>query len=317
VAEQAERLGFDSVWVNDHVYFTHERMRRSSSGVADAQGQPDPNYFESLTTLAAVAGRCEKIWIGVHGLILPIRDPRLFAKQVATIHELSGGRLIIAPAIGGFREDFDLMQVPFERRGRLLDEHLAVLDAIFHQPHPLSYAGPHIRFENATLYPIPQGLRIFVTGESEPALRRVVRWGDGWFTSYPALKEYVPKITRLRELASESGRDPDAIDTGATCFVRLDDTREQAVEIVRPSAEQRWGSLERGFEKAAIGTADDVLAHLRERYDAGLRYVELKFFARSVDELLEMIERFAAEVLPPLRSLRHTDGGAEARKGSA
>ena len=131
-------VGFDSVWVNDHVHFTHERMRRSSSGVADAQGQPDPNYFESLTTLAAVAGRCEKIWIGVHGLILPIRDPRLFAKQVATIHELSGGRLIISPAIGGFREDFALMQVPFERRGR----HLLAVKGFNHKIERASASAP-------------------------------------------------------------------------------------------------------------------------------------------------------------------------------
>ena len=66
-----------------------------------------PNFFESLTTLASVAGRVSRIGVAVHGLILPIRDPRLFAKQIATIAEMSDHRLTVAPAIGGSHDDFD------------------------------------------------------------------------------------------------------------------------------------------------------------------------------------------------------------------
>ena len=304
IADRAEALGLDDVWVNDHIDFPASRLWRSSAGTLEsAMAGQVPNYFESLTTVALLAGRLRRIGVGAHGIILPLRDPRIFAKQVATIHELSGRRLTISPGIGAFPKDFEVMQVPFEQRGRLLDEHLAAIHAIFNDPQPVSFEGRSVRFTGATLYPVPSGLRLWVTGESEPAWRRVVRWAGGWFTSYPAMAEYRPKLARLRQLAVEAGRDPDRIDAAATCFVCIGRTREAALELCGPTLVQRFKSMERAFEVAAIGTAEEVGERLAERYRSGLRYLEIKFMCRTSDDLLEMMERLATEVLPPLRRL--------------
>jgi len=155
IAERAEACGFDDVWVNDHYSYPRQRLTRSSAGSIEAVTDQEPHFFESLTTLAVVGGTVPRIGLAVHGLILPIRDPRLFAKQIATIDALTGNRLTVAPGVGGSREDFEPAGVPFEKRGRLLDEHLAVLGAITHHEHPLSFTGEHVNFANATFYPRP------------------------------------------------------------------------------------------------------------------------------------------------------------------
>jgi len=78
IAERAQACGFDDVWVNDHYSYPRARLTRSSAGSIEAVADQDPNFFESLTTLAAIGGRLSRIGLAVHGLILPIRDPRLF-----------------------------------------------------------------------------------------------------------------------------------------------------------------------------------------------------------------------------------------------
>src|SRR5438046_6753463 len=100
-------------------------MKKSTAGTYEAATGQDPNCFEGLTTLALVGGRLRRVGLISGGMVLPLRNPVLFAKQVATLNELSGRRLTIAPAIGGVEHDFEIMQVPHKQRGRLMDEHLA------------------------------------------------------------------------------------------------------------------------------------------------------------------------------------------------
>jgi alkanesulfonate monooxygenase SsuD/methylene tetrahydromethanopterin reductase-like flavin-dependent oxidoreductase (luciferase family) len=302
IAERAEVCGFDDVWVNDHYSYPRARLTRSSAGSIEAVADQDPNFFESLTTLAAIGGRVSRIGLAVHGLILPIRDPRLFAKQIATIAELSGQRLTVAPAIGGSREDFDAAGVIYEQRGRLMDEHLAVLDTIAHSDHPVSFAGDRIRFDAATFYPRPSGVRLWITGDSEPALRRAVRWGSGWFSSWwPSLDDYHQLGLRLDELATAAGREPTSIVRGTDPFCCIAATRDAALEIAGATLLKRYGSLERALVLAAVGSAADVRDQLRAVRDAGANYFELRFICHDVPSYLEMIERVANDVLPALR----------------
>jgi alkanesulfonate monooxygenase SsuD/methylene tetrahydromethanopterin reductase-like flavin-dependent oxidoreductase (luciferase family) len=303
IAERADACGFDDVWVNDHYSYPRTRLTRSSAGSIEAAVDQDPNFFESLTTLAAIGGRLDRIGLAVHGLILPIRDPRLFAKQIATIGELSGQRLTVAPAIGGSREDFEAAGVAFEQRGRLMDEHLAVLDAITHSDDPVSFAGDRVRFDAATFYPRPSQVRLWITGDSEPALRRVVRWGSGWFSSsWASLDDYRQLGRRLDELATAGGREPTSIVRGTDPFCCIAATRDAALEIAGATLVRRYGSLERALVLSAVGTAADVRDQLRSVQDAGASYFELRFVCHDMPSYLDMIERIANDVLPFLRA---------------
>ncbi|HYU78596.1 MAG TPA: LLM class flavin-dependent oxidoreductase, partial [Vicinamibacterales bacterium] len=232
-----------------------------------------------------------------------IRDPRLFAKQIATIDTLTGNRLTVAPGIGGSREDFDPAGVRFEKRGRLLDEHLAVLDAITHHEHPVSFTGEHVTFANATFYPRPTNVRLWITGDSEPALRRVVRWASGWFSSgWTSTEQYRQLGQRLDDLATEAGRDPRSIARATDPFCCIASARDEAFEIATPSLVERYGSLERALVLSAVGSAADVRGQLRRLIESGLGYFELRFICHTMDSYLEMIQRVADDVVPLLRS---------------
>lgn len=302
-AVRAEEVGFDDIWTNDFLDFSPSRITRSTAGTYEAAHGQDPNFFEGLTTIAFLAGTVPRIGVGMGGIALPLRDPRLFAKQVATIHELSGRRVTIAPAIGGVEHDFEIMQVPFRMRGRLMDEHLAVLDAIFNGEHPISYDGPHLKFSRAFLYPKPRDLRLWITGETEPAWHRIAKWGSGWLTSYPDPAEYAAKVARMREIVAEAGRDPDTIVTAATVFLCVESTRERAIDVAARSLTDRFGSVEKGLARAIVGSVAEVQDQLSERYALGVRYLELKFLAHDLEAYLEMLARTGQEVLPPLRKL--------------
>ncbi|HEY2592970.1 MAG TPA: LLM class flavin-dependent oxidoreductase [Chloroflexota bacterium] len=302
-ADAGERLGFDDIWLNDHLDFDRARMSGSPAGTLDAIKDQEPNFFESLTTAALLAGRLRRIGIAVGGLVAPLRQPVVLAKQIATIHELSGRRLTVAPGIGGGARDFGLVQKKFEQRGKLLDEYLAALHAIWSSEYPVSFSGPTVSFEGATLYPRPVGLRLWVTGEGEPALRRVVKWAGGWFTAYPVLEELTPKIARLRQLAEEAGRDPDTIDTATIIFLCIASSHDKAMAIGGETLSQRFRSSERAQAVSIIGTAAEAREQLAERFRAGLRYLELRFVCDNPDSWVAMASEVSADVLPALRTL--------------
>jgi alkanesulfonate monooxygenase SsuD/methylene tetrahydromethanopterin reductase-like flavin-dependent oxidoreductase (luciferase family) len=300
VAARAEELGFDDVWVNDHYTFSRERLRFFPSGSVEACADQDPNFFESLAALATVGGRSRRIGLAVHALTLPVREVRLMAKQVATIQELLGHRLTIAPGIGG-DETFQVMSIPKSERGRRMDEALEALGALFGSEPPVTFAGRFTSFGDVTFHPRPQSLRLWITGEGEFALRRVVRWGSGWFSSVAFVERFPENLARLERLAREAGRDPAQIERATDIRICIGNSMKEAVAIAGATLEQRYGTIEAARRHAAFGTADDIIEHLLARIRGGLSYVELRFICHSPRAHLEMLDRMAAEVVPRLR----------------
>lgn len=307
-AKLAERLNFDDVWVNDHLTFDWHQRVVAPVGTIDAIKDEEPNFFESVTTAAAVLGRTRRIGVGIGGLVLPLRDPRWLAKQVTSLHELTGRRLTLGPGIGMIPRSFEIMQIPYERRGKLFDEYLAALHALCFTEPPVSFAGPTITFEQANFYPRANGLRLLVAGEGERALERAVKWGHGWLTSYPELSAYAAKVRTLRELAAARGRDPDEIDTVVLVFICLADTRERALEISGPSLATRLGSLGHAQNVSILGPATEAVDRLVAIHRAGARYVHLRPVTRDPAAWVEMVQQLSSDVLPAVRAT--TDGRA-------
>lgn len=286
VAERAEALGYDDVWVNDHLSVTGRRF--------GGERTEDPNFLECMTVLAAVAGRCSSIGVAVHSFLLAIRDPRLAAKQLATLDLLSDGRLTIAPGIGSSQDDFAALGVDFTMRGRLMNEHLRVLDAIFHGEEPLDFDGKYVHLKGGVFYPRPRRIEMWITGDAEPGLARVVRWGTGWFSSaWPTFEDYVRLNARLDELLAEAGRDPATLERASDPFVCVARTHEEALALTSTNAR----AATRGVILAR-GDPDEVKEHLAKFLRAGATYLELRLIARDGSELLEMMELLATEVLP-------------------
>jgi alkanesulfonate monooxygenase SsuD/methylene tetrahydromethanopterin reductase-like flavin-dependent oxidoreductase (luciferase family) len=292
-ADLAERLGYDRVWVHDHISWSRDKLTHFATGSLEACGDQDPNFFESVTTAAMLAGRLKGIGVGIAGLVLPLRDPRVLGKQLATIDQLAGQRLVVALAIGAIRGDFEVMGVPFERRGKLSNEYLAALEAVFGAEQPVSYEGEVLAFRDGTFLPRPTGLGLWVTGSSEPGLRRAARFADGWMTVYQSVDTYGGFVEQLRAFAEEQGRDPGAMETGYETYVCVADTTDEAVSIARRSLEGKFKSLEAGLDVCIVGDRHAFFDRLADYAAAGARHVELKFIAHTVGQLHDMMSEVA------------------------
>lgn len=292
-AELADRLGYDRVWVHDHVSWPKEKLTHFATGSLEACADQDPNFFESVSTAAFLAGRLQRIGVGIAGLVIPLRDPRILAKQLASIDRLGGSRLIIALAIGAIRGDFTVMGVPFERRGKLSNEYLSVLRAILDEEQPVSVAGDTISFDGGTFLPKPTGLGLWVTGSSEPGLKRAARFADGWMTVYQSVDAYRGFLDSLGALLVEQGRDARPFATGYETYACVAETRDEAISIARRSLEAKFETLQKGMEVCIVGDVDDMLEGVSAYHAAGAGHVELKFVAHSVSQLHEMMERTA------------------------
>lgn len=294
----ADALGFDSVWVHDHIPWSREKRTHFAAGSIEAVRDQNPNFFESLSTLTFLAGMTERLNLGVAGLVLPLRDPRVLAKQVATVQELSKGRLILAIGIGAIPNDFEVMGVPFRKRGRITDEYLAALQAILSPTPYSSFAGKHVQFRDGEFFPKPWRLPIWICGRSDAAYRRIARLGSGWLPVYLSMEEYAAEAKRLAQFLAEAGRSPGEVVHGLEFFVTVAPSRREAIEIARRSLEGKFTSLDRGLAVSLVGTAEEIRDRIAAYVDVGVGFIELKFICFEPKSMLSMMERMARSVIP-------------------
>jgi probable F420-dependent oxidoreductase len=192
-ARAAEQLGFDALFVSDHLVLPPDDIEGSGG-----------RYLDVLATLAFLAGATERIRLGVSVLVLPYRPAVLTAKQVASIQELSGGRMILATGVGWMRREFEALGIDPKGRGALTTETLRVLHRLFASDIS-SYDGELVRYAPIVFLPRPPLPPIWIGGNGENAIARVLEYGDGWHPMLPAEK-LGPAVAALREQACARGR---------------------------------------------------------------------------------------------------------------
>ena len=283
-AELAETYGFHSLWCVDHVVIPESQV----SAVKDGRGGLGAVHYESLTTLAYVAGRTKSVQLGMSIMPIPYRHPLLQAKSVATLDQLSGGRAHYGGAAGYLEGEFNALGADFEHRGAMADEYLRAIKIAWTEDVPEMH-GRFVDFAGIRCDPKPLQRPhppIWVGGDSDAAFRRVARHGDGWhgqLTSGPRLEDYARRISRLREVASAEGRDPRTIRISlkANClFTDVD------------RAEDR--------DRAFVGTAEKIAGDLERAYALG---IELIVFGPNVArgaERMDTIDKLGQRVLPRL-----------------
>ncbi|WP_067652455.1 LLM class F420-dependent oxidoreductase [Nocardia harenae] len=211
VAQRAERLGFESLWVGEHILTPVSLDLAYPGGDGKPPFAPDSHFTEPFATLAHLAAVTTRVRVGTGVAILPLHAPLSLARSIATVDVLSGGRLSVGLGVGWMREEFEAVGQDFATRGKRLDEMLAIFDALFTQERP-SYTGrfyslPEMGFEPKPVQrPRPPML---VGGSSEAALRRAARAGDGWYGGQQGPEEVAGIVRRLHELRAEYGRPAD------------------------------------------------------------------------------------------------------------
>jgi probable F420-dependent oxidoreductase len=304
LAQAAERLGYDSVWCNDH--FTTQQYVR--------QRWPDPpNYYEPLITLTAVAGATQRIKLGTCVIVVPLREPVLLAKQVATLDVFCGGRFIFGVGVGAYREEF-LATYPErarDNRGAIHEEGLQALGLLLRERRA-SFHGRYLRFEDIELFPKPvqDPLPLWTSGNTRVAAERAGRWCQGWLPAVMPPPRLAELAGVVRASAEQAGREPSAIQIAPQIALGIGRTREQAVEQFRASwLYHHFLSLRQstfkdqdlsGVEQInLIGTPDEIGEKLQRFVEAGCTaFPSLILSTHSVEEAIEQMQQFAESVMP-------------------
>lgn len=211
VAATAERCGFATLWVGEHVVMVDESdSHYPYSDDGRIAISADVDWLDPLITLSFAAAATNRIELATGVLLLPEHNPVIMAKQAASLDRMTGGRLSLGVGVGWSKEEYDALGVPFEGRGRRLTEYVAAMRTLW-RDDVASFSGEFVSFDRVRVNPKPHGRSIPVVlgGNSDAALRRVAEWGDGWYGFNLAdVEEAAFRASKLRSLCREVGRDP-------------------------------------------------------------------------------------------------------------
>lgn len=190
----AEQLGYADVWVSDHLVVP--------TGVPYP---PSPYVFEPFTVLTWVAASTERVGLGTTVLVLPMRNPLVVAKSVASIDQLSGGRVILGAAAGWLEAEFDALGVPFHERGSRTDECIEIMRRCWTDDHITAEYPVHgARFASIRSKPQPvRHVPLWIGGHARVALERAARVGDGWHGAFLTPEQTAQRVAFLRERRPE------------------------------------------------------------------------------------------------------------------
>ena len=283
-----EELGFDSLWVWDHILL----------GV-------EPNFpiIDSLTLLTAIAARTTKIKLSTGILVLPLRNPVVLAKQLASMDQLSNGRLLMAMAAGWYKREFDAVGVPFERRGDIMDENLDILKR-FWTEDMVKGDWTHHKIPAGVMHPKPvQRPRppILIGGYVDRVLKRAGVAGDGWLTYFYRPESFAKSWAKVRDFAKEGGKDPDTLMNGSQLPIMIGESRAAVEGRMMEWLGKEWDYAswsDSTKDSAIIGTVDDCVAQLKEHIAAGVQ--KLVFVPYKYE--MGQIEIIAREIIPRLKA---------------
>lgn len=299
VATVADTLGFEALTVHDHIARSRKQNRHFSAGSVDHVDETqDPILYEAMTTLTFAAALTKRIKLFPTGITLPTRDPRLLAKQAATLHALSNGRFMLGITIGASADEFEVMQVPFNERGRRTDEALEVISRIFDAAPRTSYDGRTVRFANGEFYPKPSDLPIWICGKGDAAMGRVARYGAGFLPAGFTLEAYREKMPLLDEQLGKASRSRADVVCGLETFILLRDDDAAAARDAATTLLYWYQDEAKGHGCNLIGTPDSVIARMKAYVDIGVRHFELKFIAHGLEDQLAMMSTIAERIVP-------------------
>ena len=213
-AKAVDDAGYDGIWVFDHVVLQKDQQSKYPYSPDGKLGfPPTMDFLEPLTLLAYIAGITKNARLGTSVLVLPMRQPVLHAKIMATIDALSGGRFVLGAGVGWWQQEFEVLSVPFERRGKRMDECLQLVRQLWTEEW-VNFKGEFYNAVDWTCNPKPVqegGIPIWLGGESKGQLRRVGKYADGWLATPMAMATLDDDFAFAKEAAVEAGRDPNAL----------------------------------------------------------------------------------------------------------
>jgi probable F420-dependent oxidoreductase len=302
-ARRAERLGYDSLWVVEHLL--------------TARGLYGTAWLSPLETLSFAAGCTEKITLATGILIPPLRNPVFVAKDIASLQYLSGGRFELGIGVGWDAHEYEVAGVPLKERGRRTDEILDILEKLW-TGEPVTHHGHYYHFDDVVIDPpLPKKPPLWVAGGSKivtelspdpenmarTVLERICRRGDGWLArAAGSTDSVISDWTQIQARLAELGRAPDSVIFGHLNFMHIVPTDDEAaaLRVQRPLIERVMGT-HRSFEHLQqcyfLGDPRRIRARIAELAKAGLEYLVLS----PLDYDLEQLDLWEEEILRHFR----------------
>jgi len=268
VAQKAEALGFDSLWVPDHVVIpTTIQSRYPYNESGRFPMPPEQGFLEPIAALGFLAGATKRVRLGTWVLVLPHRNPIVTAKMFATLDVLSGGRIMLGAGIGWMEEEVSLLGAPFKQRSALSDEYLRAMKELWTNPDP-HFEGKFVRFNGIKCEPKPlqTPLPVWIGGHSPRAMRRVAEFGDGWVAVPKSVAVFKETYENLKIAADKAGRDIKSIQV-----------------IIGPST---------------ASSVQTFVEEMKQYQDLGFDsfFASVAFWSRDLNGVLGVMEEFAQKV---------------------
>jgi probable F420-dependent oxidoreductase len=282
-----EQLGFDSLWAWDHVLL----------GV-----QPNFPIIESLTLLTAIAARTKKIKLGTGILVLPMRNPVILAKQLGSMDLLSNGRLIMGLASGWYKREFDAVGIPFEKRGKIMDENLDILKRFWTEDMVKGEWMYH-KIPAGVMYPKPEQKPhppLLIGGYVDRVLQRAAVTGDGWLTYFYRPESFAKSWAKIRGFAKDAGKDPDKLLNASQLPIRIGKSRAAVESEMMEWLGKEWDYAswsESTKDSAILGTVDECVEQLKAHLAVGTQKIIFVPYRYETQQ----IETIARDIIPRLK----------------
>jgi alkanesulfonate monooxygenase SsuD/methylene tetrahydromethanopterin reductase-like flavin-dependent oxidoreductase (luciferase family) len=293
-AKKADELGLDSAWVRDHVFIPPEQR--------DHGGIKEDLFTEPLLTLSSIGTVTNDLTLGT-AILWPCRHPIKLAQNVGTLSYMTDSDIVLGMGIGRFPQEFEALDLPFDRRPELITENYEILNRLFNETD-VDFEGELYEFEDVTIHPRPDSeVPLWYGGFSKIAIRRAIDIADGILPGRCTFTEFEAKMEFLSELEKEHDRE---LSVGMVPVISVAETTEQAeakLNIPKLVEEaSKYGDFEyetkediEGYYIA--GTPDETAAQIQRFVDMGLEHVVLDM-RHAFDEVEEMMTLIADEVIP-------------------
>ncbi len=314
-SKRAEALGFDSVWVRDHIVFHPHGMEGT-----------DNTFIDPFVVLATVGGLTRKIKLGF-GSLIPHRHPILLSLMINSLAYMAGDRLVLGLGLGNFQQEFDAIGIGEWPRDELVREQVAIVRKLWSEDH-CSFEGKFYRFHHVGLKPkSPSPPVIWYAGSTPASVRRALEYCDGWLPGRITLATYRKRVEKLRSEAAARGR-PRLLE-GCIPITSIDEERAAAFRKVNVAGllenankQKFWVKPPSGqFTKAEdlegsfiAGNPDDIVREVKKYLEVGIDHIvfDLRF---RFDEWNRCIDLLGKEVLPRLRKAEAGAREVEGKKG--
>ena len=272
----AESLGFNSIWVMDHLFnngYIRERL-------------DDAPYYHPLSVLSYLSATTQSITLGTSVLVLPYHNPVDLAKYTATLDQISGGRLTLGVGVGAMAEEFDALGISLKDRGSLTNESINILKELWTNENP-SYVSNRWNFSDLKFSPKPlqkPSIPLWIGGASEGALARAARIGDGWHPSGVTSLEYSTHKKHLQELIDLHHRDIPNFAWSARVEVQAHGQPSSA----------------RAAQRATLtgDSSDRMVNDIAEYQSAGVEHIVLAINSGNIVRIRELMHTISEEGIP-------------------